>query len=59
MSKGIATIVFMFGFLLVAMGVGGIDDSIDNFDLLASTAVSVLGLASMFFAKDYLGDDND
>lgn len=40
--------LFMFGLLLTMLGVGGVEQSVENTALYSSVAVSVLGLALMY-----------
>lgn len=40
--------LFMFGLLLTMFGVGGVENSITNRELLMSVAVSALGLGLMY-----------
>ena len=48
MSKTGAMIVLFAGFILAFGGVGGIEHSLDNQQLLSSTVVAVLGLLAMY-----------
>jgi sulfite exporter TauE/SafE len=52
-------IVFGFGFLLVAGGVGGAEQSLDNTDLLKGVAIAIVGLIMMFTALPYLQENNN
>jgi len=56
MNKTAAAIVAFAGFLLVFGGVGGIEHSETNEQLLSSTVVAVLGLLAMY--AGYLGNRN-
>jgi uncharacterized membrane protein len=56
MNKTAAAIVSLAGFLLVFGGVGGIEHSETNEQLLSSTVVAVLGLLAMY--AGYLGNRN-
>ena len=56
MNKQAAAIVTLAGFLLVFGGVGGIENSITNSELISSTIVAVLGLLAMY--AGYLGNRN-
>jgi hypothetical protein len=47
MSEKSTFFVAMLGLILTMFGVGGIEQSITNTELLSSLAVSVLGLALM------------
>ena len=47
MSEKSTVFVAMLGLILTMFGVGGIEQSITNTELLSSLAVSVLGLALM------------
>lgn len=40
--------LFIFGMLLTMLGVGGIEQSVEDTALISSIAVSVLGLALMY-----------
>ena len=51
--------VFMFGFLLVAGGVGGAEQSFDNTDLLIGVAIAIVGLVTMFTALPHMLEDNN
>jgi hypothetical protein len=51
--------VFAFGFLLVAGGVGGAEQSFDNTDLLIGMAIAILGLVTMFTALPHMLEDNN
>ena len=48
MKTRTAFAVFMFGLILTGFGVGGIENSIEDRDLLSSLAVAVVGLMIMF-----------
>ena len=52
-------IVFGFGFLLVAGGVGGAEQSLDNVGLLQGVAISIVGLIMMFTALPYRDENNN
>jgi hypothetical protein len=54
-----AAAVFGFGFLLVAGGVGGAEQSLDNTDLLKGVAIAILGLILMFTALPYMQENNN
>lgn len=55
-----ASAIFVFGLLLVAGGVGGAEQSLDNVGLLQGVAVAIVGLALMFTTVPYLQEnDND
>ena len=51
--------IFGFGFLLVAGGVGGAEQSLDNVVLLQGVALAIVGLALMFTALPYLQENNN
>ena len=51
--------VFAFGFLLVAGGVGGAEQSLDNVVLLQGVALAIVGLVLMFTALPYLQENNN
>jgi hypothetical protein len=51
--------VFAFGLLLVAGGVGGAEQSLDNTDLLVGVAIAIVGLIMMFTALPYLQENNN
>jgi hypothetical protein len=40
--------LFMLGLVLTLFGVGGVENSITNTELLTSLAVSVVGMATMY-----------
>ena len=48
MKTNTAFALFIFGLLLTMLGVGGIEQSVENTALISSLAVSVLGLALMY-----------
>ena len=48
MKSSTATALTMFGLILTMFGVGGVEHSITDGELLSSLAVSVLGLAVMY-----------
>ncbi len=48
MTERTAMILAMFGLLLTMLGVGGVENSITNTELLQAVAVSVVGLGIMF-----------
>lgn len=54
-----AAAVFGFGFLLVAGGVGGAEQSLDNVGLLQGVAISIVGLILMFTALPYMQENNN
>lgn len=56
MNKQAATFVIFAGFLLVFGGVGGIEHSETNDQMISSTIVAVLGLLAMY--AGYLGNRN-
>lgn len=56
MNKTAATIVTLAGFLLVFGGVGGIEHSETNEQMISATVVTVLGLLAMY--AGYLGNRN-
>ena len=56
MNKTAAAIVAFAGFLLVFGGVGGIEHSETNQELLGSSLIAVLGLLAMY--AGYLGNRN-
>ena len=56
MNKTAATIVTLAGFLLVFGGVGGIEHSETNEQMISATVVAVLGLLAMY--AGYLGNRN-
>ena len=51
--------VFTFGFLLVAGGVGGVEHSLDNTDLLIGMAITIVGLVTMFTALPNMLENNN
>ena len=48
MKTNTGFLLFVFGLIMTAFGVGGVEHSITNGELLSSLAVSVLGLALMY-----------
>ncbi len=50
MTSRTAGILGFLGFLLTAFGVGGIENSITNSELLGAMVVSITGLAIMYCA---------
>ncbi len=54
MTSRTAAILGALGFLLAAFGVGGIEQSITNYELFASMVVSCTGLAIMYCAVSAL-----
>jgi hypothetical protein len=46
MTSKTAAVLAVLGFLLTAFGVGGVENSITDAELLAALAVSITGLAS-------------
>jgi uncharacterized membrane protein YgdD (TMEM256/DUF423 family) len=50
MTSRTAGILGFLGFLLTAFGVGGIENSINDGELMASMLVSITGLAIMYCA---------
>lgn len=50
MTSQTAAILGVLGFLLTAFGVGGIESSITDTELLSAMIVSVVGLAIMYCA---------
>ncbi len=48
MTSKTAMILFMLGLVLTMFGVGGVESSISNLELLAALAVSVVGLGVMY-----------
>jgi hypothetical protein len=48
MKSSTATALTMIGLILTMFGVGGVENSITNTELLSSLAVSVLGLGVMY-----------
>jgi uncharacterized membrane protein YgdD (TMEM256/DUF423 family) len=48
MTTNTAAILAFLGFLLTAFGVGGIEQSISDGELMASVLVSITGLAIMY-----------
>ncbi len=54
MTSRTAAILGALGFLLTAFGVGGIEQSITNYELFASMVVSCTGLAIMYCAVSAL-----
>ncbi len=50
MTSRTAGILGFLGFLLTAFGVGGIENSITNSELLGAMVVSITGLAVMYCA---------
>ena len=50
MTTNTAGILAFLGFLLTAFGVGGIEQSISDGELMASMLVSITGLAIMYCA---------
>lgn len=48
MKTTTAFALFMFGLVLTMFGVGGVENSLTDTELLASVAVSALGLAIMY-----------
>ena len=50
MTSKTAAVLGFLGFLLTAFGVGGIENSITDSELLASMLVSITGLAIMYAA---------
>jgi len=50
MTSKTAAILGFLGFLLTAFGVGGIEQSISDSELLAAMLVSITGLAIMYCA---------
>ena len=48
MKTGTAFFVFMTGLITTLMGVGGVENSIENGDLLTSVIVACVGLSVMF-----------
>jgi hypothetical protein len=50
MKTNTAFALFMFGLIMTMFGVGGVENSVANADLLSSVAVSVVGLALMYCA---------
>ena len=48
MTSSTAMCLFVFGLILTMFGVGGVENSITNPELLTALAVSVLGLALMY-----------
>jgi hypothetical protein len=50
MTSKTAAVLAVLGFLLTAFGVGGVENSITDTELLAAVAVSITGLALMYCA---------
>ena len=50
MKTSTAMALFIFGLLLTMLGVGGVEQSVEDTALLSSVAVSALGLALMYVA---------
>jgi len=50
MTSNTAAILGFLGFLLTAFGVGGIENSISDSELMAAMLVSITGLALMYCA---------
>ena len=48
MSKGSAMFLVIAGLLLALGGVGGVETSIDNEQMMASMLLAILGLLSMY-----------
>jgi hypothetical protein len=48
MTSRTAAILAVLGFLITAFGVGGVENSITNTELLAALAVSITGLGLMY-----------
>lgn len=48
MNSTTAAILFFFGLILTMFGVGGVEHSTENGQLLVSTGLSILGLLTMF-----------
>ena len=48
MKSNTAFFVFIVGFLLTAGGVGGIETSVNDSDLLGAMLISILGLMIMY-----------
>ena len=51
--------VFTFGFLLVAGGVGGVEHSLNNTDLLIGVAITIVGLVTMFTVLPNMLENNN
>ena len=54
-----ASAIFIFGLLLTAGGAGGVEQSLNNLDLLKGVAVACVGLCLMFTAVPYLQENNN
>ena len=50
MTSKTAAVLAVLGFLLTAFGVGGVENSITDGELLAAVAVSITGLGLMYCA---------
>ncbi len=48
MKTNTAMILFFLGLILTMFGVGGVENSLTNTELLSAVAVSILGLAIMY-----------
>ena len=51
--------ILLLGLLLTMGGVGGIENSTDNFSLFWSIAISALGVALMYVATFLIGKENE
>ena len=58
MTSRTAGILGFLGFLLTAFGVGGIEQSINDYEMLASCLVSIVGLLIMYAAIAALNVSN-
>lgn len=48
MKTNTAMALFVFGLIMTMFGVGGVENSVTNTELLSGVAVSVLGLGLMY-----------
>ena len=53
------TIWILLGLLVVLGGMGGVENSMDTQDLIASTAVSVVGCIMMWIGTAGINDDSN
>lgn len=54
-----SALVFALGLIVTAGGVGGVEQSLNNLDLLKGVAVAFAGLCLMLTAVPYLQENNN
>lgn len=48
MKTSTATFMIIFGLILTMFGVGGVENSLTDLDMISSTVVSIVGLMTMW-----------